>query len=208
MPATEEAVQLAVAAADAADDRKATDVQILEVADILTVVDVFLLATAASDRQLKAVVDRIEERLREDHDRKPLRREGTAASGWMLLDFGDLVCHLFSAEQRDFYALERLWADVPRRDLLSGAPLAAPAAVAPERTADADLDAHDVTAGWLDADEGEDLTDVEAAELARLEAELDEAIGDDRSDGPSHDPSDGPSHDPSGVRRDDPSDTR
>jgi ribosome-associated protein len=180
VPATEEAVQLAVAAADAADDRKATDVQILEVADILTVVDVFLLATAASDRQLKAVVDRIEERLREDHDRKPRRREGTASSGWMLLDFGDLVCHLFSAEQRDFYAHERLWADVPRREPLTGAPLAAPSAVAPDRTEDADLDARDVTAagsvtdGWLDPEEGDDLTAVEAAELARLEAELDD----------------------------------
>jgi ribosome-associated protein len=185
VPATEEAVQLAVAAADAADDRKATDVQILEVADILTVVDVFLLATAASDRQLKAVVDRIEERLREDHDRKPLRREGTASSGWMLLDFGDLVCHLFSAEQRDYYALERLWADVPRREPLTGAPLDAPSAVAPDRTEEADLDAGDVTAagsvtdGWLDPEGEDDLTAVEAAELARLEAELD----DDEDDG-------------------------
>jgi ribosome-associated protein len=186
VPATEEAVQLAVAAADAADDRKATDVQILEVADILTVVDVFLLATAASDRQLKAVVDRIEERLREDHDRKPLRREGTASSGWMLLDFGDLVCHLFSAEQRDFYALERLWADVPRREPRTGAPVTAPSAVAPDRTEDADLDAGDVAAagsvteGWLDPEEGDELTAIEAAELARLEAELDD--GDDDGD--------------------------
>lgn len=123
MPATDEAVALAVTAADAADDVKATDLTILDVADLLALVDVFLLATASSDRQLKAMAEKIEERLR-DVDRKPLRREGTPASGWVLLDFGDLVCHLFSAEQRDFYSLERLWADVPRRDVLTGAPLA------------------------------------------------------------------------------------
>ncbi len=122
MPATEEAVALAVTAADAADDVKATDLTILDVADLLALVDVFLLATASSDRQLKAMAEKIEDRLRES-DRKPLRREGTPASGWVLLDYGDLVCHLFSAEQRDFYSLERLWADVPRRDVLTGAPL-------------------------------------------------------------------------------------
>jgi ribosome-associated protein len=122
VPATDEAVALAVSAADAADGVKATDLTILDVADLLALVDVFLLATAANDRQLKAMAERIEDQLRE-LDRKPLRREGTPASGWVLLDFGDLVCHLFSAEQRDFYSLERLWADVPRRDVLTGAPL-------------------------------------------------------------------------------------
>lgn len=120
MPATDEAVALAVTAADAADDRKATDLATLEVADVLAVVDLFLLATASSDRQIRAVVDRIEERLREDHDRRPLRREGDAASGWVLLDYGDLVCHVFGEEQRSYYALDRLWADVPRRDVRTG----------------------------------------------------------------------------------------
>lgn len=122
MPATEEAVELAVAAATAADDKKATDLTVLEVADVLGVVDLFLLVTTSSDRQLRAVADGIEERLRRD-GRRPLRREGEAAAGWVLLDFGDLVCHLFSEEQRSFYALERLWADVPRRDPGSGEPL-------------------------------------------------------------------------------------
>jgi ribosome-associated protein len=122
VPATDEAVALAVTAADAADDVKATDLTILDVADLLSLVDVFLLATASSDRQLKAMAEKIEERLRAA-DRKPLRREGTPASGWVLLDYGDLVCHLFSAEQRDFYSLERLWSDVPRRDVVTGAPL-------------------------------------------------------------------------------------
>jgi ribosome-associated protein len=119
VPATEEAVALALAAADGADDVKATDLAILDVSEILAIVDVFLLASTSSDRQLKAAADRIEERLRAS-DRKPLRREGSAATGWLLLDFGDLVCHLFSVEQRELYALERLWADVPRRDPRTG----------------------------------------------------------------------------------------
>lgn len=139
MPATDEAVALAVTAADAADDRKATDLQILEVADILGLVDVFLLVTAGSDRQLKAVADRIEERLRDDADRRVLRREGAPASGWVLLDYGDLVCHILTAEQREFYDLERLWADVPRRDPRTGASSPAPSAGQPTpRTQGAD----------------------------------------------------------------------
>ncbi|MFA9430824.1 ribosome silencing factor [Egicoccus sp. AB-alg2] len=127
MPATDEAVALAVAAADAADDKKASDLTILEVADLLALVDVFLLVSTSSDRQLKAVAESVEERLRVEHERKPLRREGTAEGGWLVIDYGDLVCHLFSTEEREFYALDKLWADVPRRDpgtgeRLDGAP--------------------------------------------------------------------------------------
>jgi ribosome-associated protein len=125
VPATDEAVTLAVAAAQAADDKKASDLVLLDVADLLALVDVFVVVTTSSDRQLKAVANAIEERLRDDA-RKPLRREGTAAAGWLLLDFGDVVCHLFSSEQREFYALERLWADVPRIDALTGERLAPP----------------------------------------------------------------------------------
>ena len=120
MPAMPDAIEAAVAACSAADDKKARDLVILEVADVLAVVDVFMLATMSSDRQLSAVVDEIERSLREDHDRRPLRREGTPASGWVLLDYGDVVCHLMLSEQRDFYALERLWSDVDRFDPSTG----------------------------------------------------------------------------------------
>lgn len=123
MPATDEAVALAVAAAGAADEVKADDLTILDVSDLLGIVDVFLLASASNDRQLKAIGARIEERLR-GQQRRPLRREGTPEAGWVLLDYGDLVCHLFTTEQRGIYALERLWADVPRRDVTTGAALA------------------------------------------------------------------------------------
>lgn len=119
MPATDEAIALAVAAAEGAEDVKATDLALLDVSDLLAIVDLFLLVTASSDRQLKAAADRIEGRLR-DHTRKPLRREGSPDAGWVLLDYGELVCHLFLPEQRQLYSLERLWADVPRLDALSG----------------------------------------------------------------------------------------
>jgi ribosome-associated protein len=134
VPAQNDAISFAVEAADAADDKKATDLTILDVADVLAVVDLFLLATTSSDRQLKAVAEAIEERGREQ-GRRPLRREGRAESGWLLIDFGDVVCHLFSSEQRDFYSLERLWADAPRIDPSSGERLApvAPGAAVEER---------------------------------------------------------------------------
>ena len=119
VPAEPDAIELAVAVAAAADDKKAADLLLLEVADVLAVVDVFLLATASSDRQLKAVADAVEERGRE-LGRRPQQREGRAESGWLLLDFGDVVVHLFSEEQREFYSLERLWADVPRIDTTTG----------------------------------------------------------------------------------------
>lgn len=120
MPAEPEAVRAAVAALDAAGEKKAADPIILEVADVLALVDVFAMASASNERQLKAIVDEIERTLKDQLDRRPLRREGSPASGWVLLDYGDLVCHLFLPEQREFYALERLWADVPRRDPASG----------------------------------------------------------------------------------------
>lgn len=120
MPAHPEAVDLAVAAVAGAEDRKATDLVVLDVADLMALVDVFVLATTRNDRQLKAAVESIEEQVRERLDRRPRRREGTAASGWVLLDYGDVVCHVFDTDRRDFYDLDRLWADVPRRDPHTG----------------------------------------------------------------------------------------
>lgn len=123
MPATAEAIELAVSAATAADDKQAADLILLDVADLLALVDVFLVGSGRNERQVKAIAEETEKQLREVHDRKPLRREGTAASGWYLLDYGDLVVHLFDDEHRDYYALERLWADVPHLAPLTGDPL-------------------------------------------------------------------------------------
>ncbi|MFP5308954.1 MAG: ribosome silencing factor [Actinomycetes bacterium] len=120
MPAAPDAVTTAVTALRAADDKKGVELELLDVADLLAVVDLFALVTATNERHLKAVADAVEEAVRETEDRRPLRREGTPASGWILLDYGDVVVHLFHSDQRDFYALERLWSDVPRRDPVSG----------------------------------------------------------------------------------------
>lgn len=140
MPAHNDAIDAAVTAARAADAKKATDLTLLEVAEILAVVDLFLLVTTSNERQLRAVADEIERRLREEHERKPLRREGTPESGWLLLDYGDVVCHIFSTEQRAFYSLDRLWSDVPHREPLTGEPLESGPALRPvdERTAAGD----------------------------------------------------------------------
>ncbi|MDX1657402.1 MAG: ribosome silencing factor [Nitriliruptorales bacterium] len=120
MPAQPDAIEAACAAVQAAEEKKAANPVILEVADVLAVVDLFAIVSVGNERQLKAVADEVERVLREDLDRRPLRREGAPASGWVLLDYGDVVCHLFVTDRRDFYALERLWADVPRRDPASG----------------------------------------------------------------------------------------
>ena len=112
MTATPRAVELATAAASAASDKLATDILILDVSEPLVITDVFVLASASNDRQVRAVVDAVEERLRE-LGAKPLRREGHQEGRWVLLDFGDIVVHVQHAEEREFYRLERLWKDCP-----------------------------------------------------------------------------------------------
>ncbi|MCU0305905.1 MAG: ribosome silencing factor [Thermoanaerobaculales bacterium] len=100
-------------AAQAATDKKAFDLVGLEVGELTSYADSFLLCSAASDRQVGAVVDEIERRLREAGSR-PLHIEGEAHSDWVLLDFGDLVVHVFTEDRRAFYALDHLWGDAPR----------------------------------------------------------------------------------------------
>lgn len=116
MTATERAIELATAAALAAADKLATDVVALDVSDQLVITDVFLIASAPNDRQVRAIVDAVEERLH-GLGAKPIRREGAKEGRWVLLDFGDLVVHVQHAEEREFYALERLWRDCPAIDL-------------------------------------------------------------------------------------------
>jgi ribosome-associated protein len=130
VPAHPEAITLAVAACEAADSKQAADLVVLDVAELVGLVELFVVASARTDRQLKAVAEAVEERLRSEHDRRPLRREGSPDSGWYLLDYGDIVMHLFDEEQREFYALERLWSDVPHLDPLTGEPIAAHDALA------------------------------------------------------------------------------
>jgi ribosome-associated protein len=105
-------VELALAAAQAAADKLAHDILLLDVSEQLVITDVFLLASAPNERQVLAVVDEIEERLRE-MGAKPVRREGEKDGRWVLLDFADIVVHVQHQEERVYYALERLWKDCP-----------------------------------------------------------------------------------------------
>jgi ribosome-associated protein len=116
MTATDHAVQLVHAAARAAADKLATDQLAFDVSEQLAITDAFLLATGANDRQVRAIVDEIEDKLRE-LEAKPIRREGHRDGRWVLLDYGDVVIHVQHAEEREFYALERLWRDCPAIEL-------------------------------------------------------------------------------------------
>lgn len=116
MTAAPESVELAVAAARAASDKLATQIMALDVSSALAITDVFVLCSASNDRQVKAVVDGVEEALLKI-GAKPLRREGEQERRWVLLDYGDIVVHVQLEEERIHYALERLWRDCPTIDL-------------------------------------------------------------------------------------------
>ena len=105
---------IATAAAEAARDKQAADVVVLDVAALLTITDYFVICSVASGPQLKAVTEAVEERVRTALDRRPVRREGDADAGWLLLDYIDVVVHVFGEEEREYYDLERLWSDAPR----------------------------------------------------------------------------------------------
>ena len=113
MTATDEAIALTLAAAHAADEKLAHDVVAFDVSEQLAISDVFLVCSGNSERQVDAIVDAIEEALREQFDRRPLSREGTHDSHWVLLDYLDLVVHVQHQTDREFYDLERLWKDCP-----------------------------------------------------------------------------------------------
>ncbi|MFF0270223.1 ribosome silencing factor [Kribbella sp. NPDC004536] len=113
MPASERAIELLTAAAEAAHDKKADNVLAFDVSEQLAITDAFLVASASNDRQVRAIVDAIEEKLRVDFDAKPVRREGAREGRWVLLDYLEIVIHVQHDEERAFYSLERLWRDCP-----------------------------------------------------------------------------------------------
>lgn len=112
-----ESRELSLLAAEAAADKKADDIVIVEVAELLVVTDYFVICTGQNDRQVHAIADEVEDRLREKCGAKPMGREGAEEGKWVLLDFGDIVVHVFQPEERDFYRLERLWGEAPRVEL-------------------------------------------------------------------------------------------
>ena len=116
MTATQRAVDLAIAAARAASSLKAEEIIALDVSEQLVLTDVFVIASGTNERQVGGIVDAIEEALHK-LGAKPIRREGKSAGRWVLIDFGDIVVHVQHAEDRVYYALERLWKDCPLIDL-------------------------------------------------------------------------------------------
>lgn len=113
MAATEDARRMALVAAQAAADKKAHDLVLLDVSEQLVITDCFVIASAPNERQVDAIVDSVEEKMRAAGT-KPVRREGAREGRWVLLDFVDVVVHVQHADERSFYELERLWKDCPR----------------------------------------------------------------------------------------------
>lgn len=112
MTASAHAIDLLRLAADAADSKQAEDLVALDVSGPLPLTDVFLLATGRNERNVVSIATEIEDRLI-GNGAKALRREGRAEGRWILLDFGDLIVHVFHEEDRMYYSLERLWKDCP-----------------------------------------------------------------------------------------------
>ena len=131
MTATESSIATARHAARAASEKLADDIVALDVSERLALADVFLIASAPSERQVNAIVDGIEEELTK-FGLKPTRREGRSGGRWVLLDYSNIVIHVQHEEDRVFYALERLWKDCPVVDLQLPDDAASKAAVASE----------------------------------------------------------------------------
>lgn len=107
---------LACIAARAADDKKADHTLVLAVGEVLAITDYFVITSASNRRLVKTVVDAVEETVREELGRSPVRMEGVAEQQWVLVDYGDVVVHVFAEDIRMYYEIERLYRDVPKVD--------------------------------------------------------------------------------------------
>ena len=116
------ALDRARAAAEAALDKKGTDVAVLEVGDVLAIIECFVLVSATNVRQVRTIVEEVEEAVYASDGGKPTSIEGRTDASWVLMDYGDVVVHVFLEETRAFYDLDRLWADVPRTEFASDQP--------------------------------------------------------------------------------------
>jgi ribosome-associated protein len=116
----DESRTMACRAAQVADDKKAADTIVLYVGDVLAIVEYFVVTSATNRRLVKTVVDEVEQAIRLEHGRSPLRVEGVGEQQWVLIDYGDVVVHVFSEELRTFYEIERLYRDVPRVEWRAG----------------------------------------------------------------------------------------
>ena len=110
--------------AHAAADKLGTRTVILDVGSVLSIVEHFVITSASNSRQVRAIAEEVEDRVKREGGGGPLRVEGLGDGTWVLLDYGDVVVHVFLDETREFYDLERLWRDVPREEI-EGEPPAA-----------------------------------------------------------------------------------
>ncbi len=115
--ATDRALELVNIAAEAASDKLAEEIVAYDVSDQLVITDAFVLCSAPSDRQVRSIVDEVEDRLRDGAGIKPVRREGERDGRWVLLDYAEIVVHIQHEEERGYYGLERLWKDCPTIEL-------------------------------------------------------------------------------------------
>lgn len=109
--------ELALLAAQALSDKKGREIQVLEIGDLTSLADYFVIATGSSNTQINALVDNVEKLLHEEAQEEPLHREGYRGGTWVLLDYGCVVVHVFNDEARKFYSLEHMWADGEEIDL-------------------------------------------------------------------------------------------
>jgi len=112
--ATESAKELALVAARAADDKQGLDIAILDVSSVLAITEVFVITSASNSRQVKTIASEVTDKVREILGRSPLHSEGAGEQQWVLLDYGDVVVHVFADEARRFYEIERLYLDMPK----------------------------------------------------------------------------------------------
>lgn len=112
--ATESAKELALVAARAADDKQGLDIAILDVSSVLAITEVFVITSALNSRQVKTIASEVTDKVRETLGRSPLHSEGAGEQQWVLLDYGDVVVHVFADEARRFYEIERLYLDMPK----------------------------------------------------------------------------------------------
>jgi ribosome-associated protein len=110
-------IELAQLAMSAASDKKAEDIITLDVSQLLVVTEYFVIATGRTNIQVRAIADEIEGQLRSIAHEKPIGREGAGEDKWVLLDYGDVVVHVFQPAEREFYRLEKLWGDAPRLEM-------------------------------------------------------------------------------------------
>lgn len=109
--------ELAILAAKALDGKKGMELKVMEVTELTSLADYFVICTGGSTTQINALCDAVEEKLAVEGNEKPLHREGHRGGTWVLLDYGSIVVHVFNNEAREFYSLERLWNDGKNVDL-------------------------------------------------------------------------------------------